>query len=164
MKVIMATSNKNKVREINEMLEGTPIEIISMAECGLKADIDENGTTFEENALIKAKTISHLTNEIVLADDSGLVIDAMEGQLGVHSSRFMGEDTPYDIKCNAILDYMKDVPEDKRTARFVCSMALVYPSGEAKTFTGTFEGRIGYEIKGENGFGYDPIFLSRKKT
>lgn len=164
MKIIMATTNKNKVREISEMLQGTDISIVSLAECGIDIDIEENGETFAENALIKARAISEITKEIVLADDSGLVIDALNGEPGVHSSRFMGEDTSYEIKNNAILDMLKDVPEEKRGARFVCSMALVYPDGTEKTVDGVFEGRIGYEIAGTNGFGYDPIFYVPEKS
>jgi len=163
MDIIMATSNENKVREINEMLEGTDLHIHSLREQGIDADIEENGTTFEENALIKAEAIAKLTGKTVLADDSGLVIDALSGEPGVHSSRFMGEDTSYEIKNKAILDMLKDVPEQKRSARFVCSMAVVFPDGTKDVKTGVFEGRIGYEIKGENGFGYDPIFFVPEK-
>lgn len=159
MKIIMATTNNNKIREIREMLAETDIEVSSMSDEGIDIDIEETGETFEENAVIKAKTISELTGKTVIADDSGLVIDALNGEPGVHSSRFMGEDTSYDVKCNAILDMLKGVPEEERGARFVCSMALVYPGQEPLTFNGIFEGRIAHEIKGENGFGYDPIFF-----
>ena len=171
MKLIMATGNQNKVREIREMLEGSPIEILSLKDAGITADIEENGATFEENAIIKAEAIRDLCGQMVLADDSGLMIDAMDGGPGVHSARFMGEDTSYDIKNAAILRELADVPEEKRGARFVCAMALAYPEKdgiqpETKVFRGVFEGRIAFEAKGENGFGYDPIFYvpSRNMT
>lgn len=163
MQLIMATGNQNKVREIREMLEGTSIIILSMKDAGIEAEIDENGTTFEENAVIKAETIRDLSGQMVLADDSGLMIDAMDGAPGVYSSRFMGEDTDYTTKNRAILKQLEDVPEEKRGARFVCAMALAFPEKdgvkkETQVFRGVFEGRIAYEIAGENGFGYDPIF------
>jgi len=160
MNILMATGNKNKVREINEMLEGTKLKVISLKEAGIDIDIDENGKSFEENAIIKAEAIRDVAHEIVLADDSGLVIDALGGAPGIYSARYMGEDTSYDIKCNALLKELEEVPFDKRDARFVCSMAIAYPDGRpTQVFTGVFEGKIGYEIIGENGFGYDPIFF-----
>ena len=164
MKLIMATGNQNKVREIREMLKGSDIEIISMKEAGITADIEENGKTFEENAAIKAEAIRDLSGQMVLADDSGLMIDAMDGGPGVHSARFMGEDTSYDIKNAAILKELEKVPEEERGARFVCAMALAFPEKdgikpETIIYRGVFEGRIAYEAKGENGFGYDPIFF-----
>lgn len=171
MKLIMATGNQNKVREIREMLEGSDIEIVSMKEAGITADIEENGATFEENAAIKAEAIRDLSGQMVLADDSGLMIDAMDGGPGVHSARFMGEDTSYDIKNAAILKELENVPEEKRGARFVCAMALAFPEKDGakpktQIYRGVFEGRIAYEAKGENGFGYDPIFFvpSRNMT
>lgn len=164
MQLIMATGNQNKVREIREMLDGSSLTILSLKDAGIEVDIDENGTTFEENAVIKAETIRDLTGQMVLADDSGLMIDAMDGAPGVYSSRFMGEDTSYDIKNAAILKEMEEVPEEERGARFVCAMALAFPekdgvNKETQVFRGVFEGRIAYEIAGENGFGYDPIFF-----
>lgn len=165
MQLIMATGNQNKVREIREMLDGSGLTVLSLKDAQIDAQIDENGTTFEENAVIKAETIRDLTGQMVLADDSGLMIDAMDGGPGVHSSRFMGEDTSYEIKNQAILDALKDVPEEKRGARFVCAMALAFPKmsdgsvPETKVFRGVFEGRIAYTPAGEYGFGYDPIFF-----
>lgn len=165
MQLIMATGNQNKVREIREMLEGSNFTVLSLKDAAIDAQIDENGKSFEENAVIKAEAIRDLTGQMVLADDSGLVIDAMDGAPGVHSSRFMGEDTSYDIKNQAILDALRDVPEEKRGARFVCAMALALPAAadgtlpETKVFCGVFEGRIAHEAAGENGFGYDPIFF-----
>lgn len=167
MKLIMATTNKDKVREIREMLTGFDIDIVSLAEAGINAKIDENGTTFEENAAIKAETIRDLTNQMVIADDSGLMVDAMDGGPGVYSARFMGEDTGYDEKCNAILKNLEGLEDEKRGARFVCAMALAYPKEtgkETKIFKGYFEGRIAYEPKGKNGFGYDPIFFVPEKN
>lgn len=155
----MATQNADKVREIRQMLEGSDIEIISLKEAGITADINENGKTFEENAVIKAETIRNIAKEMVIADDSGLEIDYMGGEPGVYSARFMGEDTSYDIKNAAILKELEGVPDEERGARFVCSIAIAYPDRETKTFTGVFEGRIAYEPAGENGFGYDPIFF-----
>ncbi|MBR2696375.1 MAG: RdgB/HAM1 family non-canonical purine NTP pyrophosphatase, partial [Parasporobacterium sp.] len=161
--IIMATGNMNKVREIRRMLRGTNLRVISLKEAGIEAEIEENGTTFEENAAIKAETIRDLTGKIVMADDSGLEIDALGKEPGIHSSRFMGEDTSYTIKNQAILDLLKDVPEEERTARFVCAVAIAYPDAPTITFRATFEGRIAHEIKGENGFGYDPIFYVPEK-
>ena len=159
----MATGNRNKVQEIRQMLEGTGIEVLSMKDEGLTAEIEENGTTFEENAAIKAETIRDLSGQTVIADDSGLEIDALGGAPGIHSARFMGEDTSYVIKNQALLDQMKETPEQERTARFVCAVAIASPGLETKVFRGTFEGRIAYEARGENGFGYDPIFYVPEK-
>lgn len=163
MKIIMATGNANKVKEIRQMLEGTDIEVLSLKDVQIDADIEENGTTFEENAAIKAETICSLTGQMVMADDSGLEVDALGKEPGIHSARFMGEDTSYDIKNAALLEKLKDVPEEQRTARFVCAVAIARPNEETKIFRGTFEGRIAHEIKGENGFGYDPIFYVPEK-
>ena len=153
----MATTNENKVREIREMLEGDDLEIISLKQAGISADIEENGTTFEENAVIKAEAVRDLTNQAVIADDSGLEIDYLGGEPGIRSARFMGEDTSYDIKNAAILEKMKGAAGAERSARFVCAMAIAYPDRPTKVFRATFEGEIAYECKGSNGFGYDPI-------
>lgn len=134
------------------------LEILSLKDIGLTVDIIEDGATFEENAIIKAKTIMEYTGEIVMADDSGLEIDALNKKPGVHSSRFLGEDTSYDIKNQYIIDKLKDVQWEGRTSRFVCAIACVSPNGEVVTKKGIMEGYIGYEMKGDNGFGYDPIF------
>lgn len=158
MRIIFATGNENKMREIREILGDLGFEIVSMKEAGISADIVEDGETFEENAMIKAKAVSKLCNDIVLADDSGLEVDYLDKAPGIYSARFMGEDTSYDIKNQAIIDKLEGVPKEKRTARFVCAIAAVLPSGKKISTRGTIEGMIGYEIKGENGFGYDPIF------
>lgn len=156
-KVIFATTNKGKLKEIKSVL-GDTYKIISMEEAGITAEIIENGKTFEENALIKARTISKETGKMVLADDSGLEIDYLNKEPGIHSARYMGYDTPYEKKNKEILKKLSDVPDEKRTARFVCVIACVFPDGREITARGTIEGIIGREIKGENGFGYDPIF------
>ena len=158
MRIIFATGNKDKMREIRAILGDIGLEIVSMKEAGIKADIVEDGKTFEENAMIKATTIAKLCDDIVLADDSGLEIDYLDKAPGIMSARFMGEDTSYDIKNQALLDKLEGVPKEKRTARFVCAIAAVLPSGKQLVTRGTIEGMIGYEIAGENGFGYDPIF------
>lgn len=156
-KIIFATTNKNKIREVNMMVEDFDVELVPMSDLGIDIDIEETGTTFKENAIIKAKTISEMTGEIALADDSGLEVDYLDGAPGVYSSRFLGEDTPYEEKNDYIIDRLKDAKGDERSARFVCAMALVFPDGEVETCYGTIEGLIGYEQKGTNGFGYDPI-------
>ena len=157
-KIIFATGNADKMKEIREILADLDAEILSMKEAGIQADIVEDGKTFEENAVIKATAISKLTGEIVLADDSGLEIDALNKEPGIYSARYMGEDTSYDIKNQALIDRLEGVPDEKRTARFVCAIAAALPDGSTEVVRGTMEGRIGYEITGENGFGYDPIF------
>lgn len=163
MKVVMATKNKNKIREVNQILKGTGIEVVSMTEAGFDMEIEETGKTFEENAMIKAQTIRDVTGKIVMADDSGLIIDAMPDELGVYSARFMGEDTSYDIKNNEILKRLEGLPDEKRSARFVCTIAIAYPDRDTKIFKGVFEGRIARAIAGDNGFGYDPIFYVPEK-
>jgi XTP/dITP diphosphohydrolase len=158
LKVVVASGNKNKVQEIREVLKDSEYEVFSMREAGIEVDIEETGSTFEENALIKARFVSRVTGETAVADDSGLEIDYLDKQPGILSSRFGGENTPYPIKNKMLLDKLAGVPYEKRTARFVCSMAAVLGSGEEIVVTRTIEGYIGYEEKGGNGFGYDPIF------
>lgn len=160
-KIIFATGNQDKMQEIREILTGLEMEIQSMKEAGIRADIVEDGQTFEENALIKAKAIAkelHGGDAVVLADDSGLEVDYLDKEPGIYSARYMGEDTSYDIKNQNILDRLAGVPKEQRTARFVCAIAAAFPDGEAFTTRGTIEGYIGWEPAGENGFGYDPIF------
>ena len=158
MKIIFATGNEGKMKEIREILADPQVEILSMKEAGITAEIEENGTSFEENAVIKAKAVMELCHEIVLADDSGLEIDYLNKEPGIYSARYMGEDTSYRIKNQNLIDRLEGVPDEERTARFVCGIAAAFPDGEVLTARGTIEGRIGYEEKGENGFGYDPIF------
>ena len=163
-KIIFATGNEGKMREIREILSDLPYEILSMKEAGLVSDPEENGETFEENALIKARALhealgDQVVDTIVMADDSGLEIDALPDVLGVKSARFMGHDTDYVIKNKRILEMMEGVAEEKRSARFVAAIAAVFPDGREVTKRGVMEGRIGYKESGENGFGYDPIFF-----
>lgn len=158
-RIIFATSNEGKMKEIRLIMQDSGYEIISLKEAGILVEVEENGTTFEENAIIKASTIAKLTGEMVLADDSGLEIDYMEKAPGVYSARFLGEDTDYVIKNNYILQKLEGVPKEERTARFVCAIALADKDGSCITKRATIEGYIGYEIRGENGFGYDPIFM-----
>jgi len=163
MKIIFATGNKNKLREIRAILAGLDIEVVSMKEAGFDMDIVEDGQTFAENALIKARTVCKASGEVTLADDSGLVVDALGGEPGIYSARWMGEDTPYSIKNAAMIERLNGVPDEERSARFVCSIACVYPDGTEDVTEATYEGRIGYEAKGQNGFGYDPIFYVPEK-
>ena len=163
--IIFATGNKNKMIEIRMILADLGCTILSQKEAGIQADVVEDGQTFEENALIKATTIADIArkmpeykNAVVLADDSGLEIDALNKEPGIYSARYMGEDTSYDIKNQALIDRLEGVPDEKRTARFVCAIAAALPDGSTEVVRGTMEGRIGYEITGDNGFGYDPIF------
>ena len=157
-KIIFATGNQNNMKEIREILADMDLEVVSMKEAGIHADIVEDGNSFEENAEIKAKTICEMTGEITLADDSGLEIDYLNKEPGIYSARYMGEDTSYRIKNGNLIQRLEGVPDEKRTARFVCAVAAAFPDGTVKTVRETMEGRIGYEEKGENGFGYDPIF------
>ena len=158
-KLIFATGNENKMKEIRMILGDLDYEILSMKEAGIDADIVEDGKTFEENAIIKATAISKLSGCLVLADDSGLEVDYMDKMPGIYSARWMGEDTSYRIKNKAIIDKLEGVPDEKRTARFVCAIAAAFPDGRVVTKRGTIEGIIGYDERGENGFGYDPIFF-----
>ena len=157
--LIFATGNAGKMREIRQIMADMPLEIKSMKEAGVEADIIEDGKTFEENALIKARAIQALAGGIVLADDSGLEVDYMNKMPGIYSARFMGEDTSYDIKNKAIIDALEKAEGEARSARFVCAIAAVLPDGSERVVRATMEGRIGYEIAGANGFGYDPIFF-----
>ena len=159
MNIVFATGNKDKMREIREILGDVSSNIYSMKEAGIDIDIVEDGTTFEENAMIKARAVAAHTKDIVLADDSGLEIDCLDKAPGVYSARFLGRDTPYSEKNTIILEKLKDVPDDKRTARFVCAIAAVFPDGRELVVRGTMEGMIGHRIAGKNGFGYDPIFF-----
>lgn len=159
MNIIFATGNQGKMKEIRQIMEDLQLEVLSMKEAGIEVDIEENGQTFEENAMIKATTIAkEVKTSIVLADDSGLEIDYLNKEPGVHSSRYLGEDTSYDIKNQHILSLLEGVEQEKRTARFVCTIAVVFPDGKKEVLRETIEGYIGYESKGSNGFGYDPIF------
>lgn len=164
-KIVFATGNEHKMVEIRMILADLGMEILSQREAGITADVVEDGTTFEENAQIKATEIAKVAHQmpgleeaIVLADDSGLEIDYLNKEPGIYSARYMGTDTPYDVKNQALIDRLAGVPDEQRTARFVCAIAAAFPDGTCEVVRGTMEGRIGYEIAGVNGFGYDPIF------
>jgi len=157
-RIIFATGNEGKMKEIRAILADLGVPVLSMKEAGITAEIVEDGKTFEENADIKARTIMELTGDVVLADDSGLEIDWLNGEPGIYSARYMGEDTSYDIKNSHLIQLLDGVPQEQRTARFVCVISAAFPDGRILHGRGTIEGIIGYEIKGENGFGYDPIF------
>lgn len=159
-RIIFATKNNHKMKEIREILDGRGYDILSMSEAGVDIDVVEDGTTFEENALIKSRTIrDYVKDAIVLSDDSGLEVDYLDGKPGIFSARWLGDDTSYDVKNTMLLNMMEGVPEEERTARFVCALAAAFPDGTDKVVRGTIEGIIGYESAGENGFGYDPIFF-----
>lgn len=157
-KMIFATGNEGKLREIRMILGDLGAEILSLKEAGIQADVEEDGTTFEENAVIKATEIMKLTGQIVLADDSGLEVDALNKEPGIYSARYMGHDTSYHIKNQNIIDRLEGKTGEERSARFVCAIAAAFPDGRVITSRATMEGQIGYEEKGTNGFGYDPIF------
>lgn len=157
-RIIFATGNAGKMREIREILSDLPYEVVSMKEAGAEADIVEDGTTFEENALIKARTIAKLTGEIAMADDSGLEVDYLDKAPGIFSARFLGEDTSYAIKNKYLIDKLDGVEGKERSARFVCAIACVWPDGKERVCRATIEGELAKAPAGENGFGYDPIF------
>ena len=158
-RIIFATGNENKMKEIRMILKDLGMEILSMKEAGVDVDIVEDGMSFEVNAEIKARAVARiLTSDIVLADDSGLEIDYLDKAPGIYSARFAGEDTSYDIKNSILLDRLEGVPDEERTARFVCAVAAVFPDGTVTTVRKTIEGMIAHESAGRNGFGYDPIF------
>ncbi len=167
--IIFATGNEHKMVEIRQILSDLGMEILSQKEAGITADVVEDGETFEENALIKATEIlkavqrdERYKNAVVLADDSGLEIDYLNKEPGIYSARYMGVNTSYDIKNQALLDRMEGVPDEKRTVRFVCAIAAAFPDGTSQVVRGTMEGRVAYKPAGENGFGYDPIFYLPK--
>ncbi len=165
MKIVVATGNKDKVIEIKEILRDLAAEVVTMKEAGLFVEAEENGTTFLENAVLKAKAVAteaaqseEWKDAVVMADDSGLVIDALNGEPGIYSARYLGHDTSYREKNGDLIRRLTGISDEQRSARFVCAMAAVCPDGEVLTTEGAMEGRIGYEEHGENGFGYDPIF------
>ena len=157
-KIIFATGNEGKMKEVRMILEDLGLPVLSLKDAGITADVEENGITFEENAQIKAKAIMEMTGALVLADDSGLEVDALDKEPGIYSARYMGHDTSYHIKNQNIIDRLEGKVGEERSARFVCAIAAAFPDGRVLITRGTMEGQIGYEEKGENGFGYDPIF------
>ena len=156
-RIILASNNKDKIKEVKEILTG--YDIISIKEAGVNVDVEENGTTFEENALIKARAVYELMGEITMADDSGLEVDYLNKEPGIYSARYLGKDTSYTVKNTKIIERLQGVPDEKRTARFVCAIAAVLPDGTILSVSRSMEGIIAHEILGENGFGYDPIFF-----
>lgn len=157
--VVFATGNQNKVREVRQILDGLDVEVRTMKEMGIASEPEETGETFEENAMIKAAAIADAVQDaIVLADDSGLEIDYLNGEPGIYSARYLGEDTSYEVKNAKLIERLEGVPKEERTARFICAIACILPDGSRFTTRGTIEGYIGWEPAGENGFGYDPIF------
>ena len=158
-KVIFATGNAGKIREAGEILSELGMEVLSMKEAGIDTGAEENGETYAQNALIKARAVATMAKDaIVLADDSGLEIDYLNKEPGIYSARYLGEETSYRIKNKNLIERLEGVEDEKRTARFVCAIAAVLPDGRELTTMGVVEGRIGYEEKGSGGFGYDPIF------
>ena len=157
-KLLIATKNKGKIEEIRALLRDIPILLLPLSSFPDLPDVLEDGATFRENALKKARIIAHSSGIVTIADDSGLCIDALDGRPGVLSARYGGERATDSEKCALILEEMDQVPEHLRTARFVCIIALITPQGEEKVFEGTCEGRIIREMRGRAGFGYDPIF------
>lgn len=158
-KIILASNNGGKIKEVKEILKDMDIELLPMKEAGADLAIEENGQTFVENALIKARTVAEHTGLPAIADDSGLVVDYLGGEPGIYSARYMGYDTSYDIKNQSIIDRLSKAEGAERSARFVCAVAVVFPEGKEIIATGTMEGQIAYEISGDNGFGYDPILF-----
>lgn len=159
-RIVFATGNAGKMKEVRMILADLGVEVVSMKETGISVDIEEDGSTYEENAMIKARAVAAKADagDIVLADDSGLEIDSLNGEPGVYSARYLGEDTSYSVKNANLIDRLQGVPDERRTARFVCAIAAVLPDGQELTTRAAIEGRIGYEEKGNGGFGYDPIF------
>ena len=164
MKFVIATHNSHKVIEFKRILEPLGVEVLSQKEAEINVDVEENGTTFLENAKIKAEAVCKEGNCVAIADDSGICIDAFDGAPGIYSARFLGEDTPYTEKNAIILENLKDTPDDKRGARYVCAICCVFPNGDVINTEGVCEGKMGYEAKGSNGFGYDPIFMVGDKS
>ena len=159
-RIVFATGNAGKLREIKEILGDLKLDIVSMKDAGIQAEIEENGSTYEENALIKARAVAAFAEagDIVMADDSGLEIDHLNREPGIYSARYLGENTSYRVKNQNLIERLTGVLDEERTARFVCAIAAVLPDGREFTSRGVIEGRIGYEEKGTGGFGYDPIF------
>jgi XTP/dITP diphosphohydrolase len=159
IRLLLATNNPNKAREIREILRELPVEVFTPAETGIPFEVVEDGETFLENARKKAREASRLWDGFVLAEDSGLEVDALGGAPGVHSARFAGEEATDEANIRKLLKAMESVPDEKRSARFRCVMVLVDSRGSEKVFEGTVEGRIIHEMKGKEGFGYDPVFM-----
>ncbi len=162
--IILASNNEHKLKELKQKLQNLDIDVVSQKEAGYNIDPEETGKTFKENAEIKAKELNKISGLPVLGDDSGLEIDALNGMPGVYSHRFAGENATDEDRINKVLDLMKDVKEEKRTARFKTVICYIDEKNEMHFFEGIAEGKIGFEPKGINGFGYDPIFIYNGRT
>lgn len=159
MKIVFATSNEGKLKEIRSIMAEYGFDVVSMKEMGVNPHIEENGDSFEENAIIKAKVVMEAVNQVVMADDSGLEVDFINKEPGIYSARYMGEDTPQSKKNKSIIDRLHNAEDNERKARFVCAIACAFPDGRVITTRGEVEGQIAFEEKGNNGFGYDPILF-----
>ena len=159
MKIILASNNKNKIAELKQILSPLGYEVISQSEAGVDIEVEETGTTFEENSMIKAKAVYEISKMAVIADDSGLEVDYLDKAPGVYSHRYAGENASDKDRCKKILSKLEGVADEKRTARFVCVISYIDSSGNTSVLRGECEGYIGREMKGDNGFGYDPIFM-----
>lgn len=162
--IILASNNKNKLIEINEKVKNIGIYVISQREAGADIEVEENGSTFAENATLKAEAIYNLLHQPVFADDSGLEIDYLHGEPGVYSARWAGENATDDDKIEKALNLLENIPEEKRTARFKCCICYIDEKGEKHLFEQSCEGKIATQKRGSHGFGYDPIFLFGDKT
>ena len=160
--ILIATKNRGKVAEIGDLVKDLPVTFLSLDDVPNAPEVKEDGATFEENALKKARVMAMATSTVTLADDSGLCVDALDGRPGVFSARYAGEHATDAEKCARILEEMRDVPAELRSAQFICVIALVAPDGEEKLFRGVCEGRITFEPSGDQGFGYDPIFFDEE--
>lgn len=157
--MIIATKNKGKAREFERLFRPLGFEVKTLLDFDEIEDIEETGTTFEENAIIKAEAVSKETGQVVIADDSGLIVDALNGAPGIYSARYAGSDKNDEANIDKVLKELEEVPEEKRTARFYCALAVAFPNSKTITVYGTCEGSILRERRGSNGFGYDPIFF-----
>ncbi len=158
MKLLIATHNQGKKREYAELLCGLGLELTTLSEMGIRTDVDENGATYAENALLKARAYAAMSGLLTLADDSGLDVDALGGAPGVHTARYAGEGADDCQRYTLLLHNLEGVPDAERTARFRCVIALAWPDGRTEVVQGTCEGRITHAPRGANGFGYDPVF------
>ncbi len=163
-KIILASNNKGKIKEVSEILSPLGFNVVSLKEAGINVDVEENGTTFKENAAIKARAIYEMTKTAVIADDSGLAVDYLNGAPGVYSHRYGGENATDEEKNQKLLGELQNVPDEKRNAAFICSICYIDKDGNEHFVDGKCQGKIGYEPKGENGFGYDPIFMYGDKS
>lgn len=163
MKVVIATKNQHKLLEFKRILQPLGYEVLSQKDVGVDIDVEETATTFYGNARLKAKAIYEITKMITIADDSGLEVDYLNGEPGVYSARYGGQGKTDKDRCNLILEKLKNVPKEKRTARFVCAIYMILSEKDERLYEGLCQGYIGYDFNGDNGFGYDPIFMVNDK-